>query len=523
MVAPVERLTHYRYKLADIQYEITGTPVQNEYLEGAITRSLDVELYDEPTLATNLQADLYQDIGAVTTPQFKGHSNRISASAFPHRVVITNVGPLARLRQCPTRNHNLTGMTDGAAVRYILFHCNINFVDANIQSNGYTLGEVQPIYWLRDMPGAEMIAELDRVFGMATIEIENGIILRFPYDRVPDEADITKTYTVGVDAEVYEDQRDRGDLDAITNIWQVGGLSWTSDDEEGITSTIWARGEADNAAFNPGDRNRAGSFQSDIIQSQSLAEYIATRLMRWWNRQPDEITVVADNDISVRPGTVIGLHDDAYGLDLTAGADENPYLVLTVDRRGDDMTLHCVGGEAGAIGTVTSGIEEEDEPNESNPPDFEPIPDPTPGACVLSPADATVPPSRAYGTLTVPVGTKWIWVHGTITGANGEEAPIVGTVPDQGYYFFANGLRRWILVPGTATESDPDSAYTAIGSVTADIKVGSGPFESFVKFGDSGLVSELTISNVTLSSASGDVFSVSDVCFEFLGVGDWPY
>ena len=513
MVAPVERDTHYRYKLADIQYEITGTPVQNEYLEGAITRSLDVELYDEPALATNLQADLYQDIGAVTTPQFKGHSNKISASAHPHRVVITNVGPLARLRQCPTRNHNLTGMTDGQIVRYILFHCNINFQDANIQSANYVVGAIEPVYWLRDMPGAELIQELDRIFGMATIEIENGIILRFPYERAPSTANITKTYTVGVDAEIYDDQRARGDLDAITNIWQVTGLSYTTPESEGgdgATRTIWARGEADNPAFNTGDRNRSGSFQSSIIQSQSLAEYVVRRLMRWWNRQPDEITVIADNLISVRPGTVIGFKDPVYGIDLPAGAVNTPYLVLTVDRRGDDMTLQCVGGPAGALGTITSGIEviqnDDDSPGTSVPPPFDT------GPCVLDPADVSLASGQSvsHGTVVIPSTARYVRISGTVSGATGE---VDGTnsFAMQGYVWTGQGFRRRLAIPGTSAPNTNDA-------LNGTARVGSGTFETFLyNGGGANLSLGLSVGNFS----TGSTLSLSNVCVAFLSA--WPY
>jgi hypothetical protein len=527
MVTSAVRKPYYRYKLSDSDIKLSADYVQREQLEGAITRVLEVELWDQPDLDTNLQAELHAEelIGATSVFQFRGHSNHISATANKHRVVITNTGPLARLRNCPAQNHNLTGRTDGSAVRWILDQCNIDFDPDDIQSAGYVLGAIAPIYWPRDVPGAQIIQQLDAVFGMATIEIEDGRIVRDFYDRAPDETDIIKTYTAGVDIEFWDPSiRDRGDLDAITNLWQVRGVSWTDPDTDttnGATNTIWARGDGDNTAFSPGDRNRAGSFQSDIIQSIDLAAWVAARFMRWYNRQPDEITVDVLNDASINPGDVIGVRDPVYGVDLSVGADESPYLILTLDRKGDVMTLHCVGGPSGSEGTITAGIEvvqnNTTDPGTDTPPDFEPGPDPTPGVCVLSPADATVPPNRSYGSLAIPAGTEWVWIHGDVTGATGDES-LLGSYAAQGYTFLGAGLRRFMLVPGTATESDTDSAYRDFGAVTADIRVGSGTFESFYRVSAD---TDITISSLTLRGESA--FSVSNVCFEFLGIGDWPY
>lgn len=533
-VSPGQRSPFYRFKLSDIDRDLAADYVQNEQLDGGITRVLEVELFDEVTLATNLQVELHQDERLFDTSnfQFRGHTNQISGTAYPNRVALTCVGPLARLRQCPSYNHNLTGMTDGQAVRHILNACNIDYDTSDIGTAGYVLGAIRPIYWQRDTPGAAMIAELDRVFGMATTEIEDGRVVRRTYDRAPDEADITQTYTINVDNEFWSTQRDRGDLDAITNLWEVTGLSWSTakeDGGDGLTRTIWARGSADNPAFSSGDRNRAGSFQSEIIQSTALAVTIAKRMMRWYNRQPDEITIGVQNDVSVYPGRVIGVSDDAYGITLTAGADETPYLVLTCDRRGDEMTLHCVGGAAGSEGTITGGVEVTDnttsDPGDVTPTDYEPVPDPTPGICVLNPADAEVPPNRSYGSMDIPAGTEWVWIHGNVTGATGNQLSFgvygTGSSADQGYQFLTAGLKRWMLVPGTATEADSDAAYIDLPNVTGTIKVGDGGFETFYRIGTSGSVQ--TIPAVYLGSSSGDPFFVSDVCFEFLSSSDWPY
>jgi hypothetical protein len=112
-------------------------------------------------------------------------------------------------------------------------------------------------------------------------------------------------------------------------------------------------------------------------------------MMRWYNRQPDTLTVQSLNDPNVNCGSVIGVKDEAYGIDLTADADETPYLILTIDRRGDEMTLNCLGGAAGDTGTITSGVEK---------------------VCnATSTAAFDTPPAFTPPTIMVPPDVTWWW------------------------------------------------------------------------------------------------------------------
>lgn len=406
----------YRFKLAGTTIDLAAQPVQNEVLEGVITNVLDVELAEEPTLGTNETAALALiERNALTiTEQFLGRVNHVGGQSYPNRVVLTCTGPLARLRRVPTFDHDLTTMTDGEAVEHVLDQCNIDFDPADIQDAGYVIGTIEPYFWLKDQPGSEVIAEIDRVMGMATIEIGAGRVIRFAYDRAPADADIGVTYTRGIDAEFWRNQRDRGDLDAIVNVWQVSGLSYTHAD--GCSRSIWARAEGDNADLGAGVRNRAGRFTSDLIQDTALAEAVAERMMRWYNRQPDELTVVALNDINVMPGQVIGAKDIAYGVDLDDDADETPYLVLTADRRGDETTLNCVGGAAGAIGTITSGVEkicnQTSTATFDSPPAFTP---PTIGVPPVVPVDDFDEGGGGGGGGGILPGDSWVLDLGTGT------------------------------------------------------------------------------------------------------------
>ena len=385
MSITVRRLWHL-FKLAGTRVDLAGPPVQNEQLEGWTTYVCEAELEDQPALALGQSVSLAQvDFDAAQqAAQFRGIVDHISAASFEHRVVLTCTGPLARLRRVPTSDHTLTGMTDGQAIKHVLDSCNISYAAADIQDAGYVLGAQAPIVWHRDQPGWEIVRELDRVFGMATLEIGNGRIVRFAYDRAPSAALISRTFERGVDATFWRNERDYGSLDAIQNVWQITGASWEGSD--GCQYTVWARAEGANPALDsPSVRIRRQEFASDVIQDQALAEAVARRMMRWYNRQPDELVIETLNDPTISPGDVVGVIDPVYGIGLTTAA---PYLVLAVDRRGHEMTLTCVGGAAGSEGTVTSGVEKRCNKTSSNvsfPGSYSPPPVSAPPAVPLDP------------------------------------------------------------------------------------------------------------------------------------------
>jgi hypothetical protein len=404
----------HQLKLSGTQVEMAADVTQNEALEGIITTACDVEIETNVTLVKGVAADLMyvEQISALMAPQFSGIVNHISGQSFPNRVVLTCVGPLAHLRRCPTVDHDLTGMTEGAAAKHILTACNVVYDASDIADSGYVLGAQTPVLWLKDQPGHEMLAELDKVFGMATIEVGAGRVVRFPYDRVPDAGAIVKTFTRGADVDFWSNQRDRGDLDAIVNLVQVRGATW-QDAGNKCSYTPWGRGSANNDELGGTARNRSMAFQSDLIQDEALAQAVATRLMRWWNRSPDEITLVAQNDPTINCGAVIGVKDQAYGVDLTGAASTAPYLILTIDRRGDEMTLNCVGGAAGATGSITHGVEKVCNKTSSN---F-----PIPGS--FTPPAIGYPPLGALDWLPYAPGTDGKPGDGDHTSGGGSAGP----------------------------------------------------------------------------------------------------
>ena len=366
----VYRSVYYRLRVEDppnseiqVPVIITGDPIVTERLTGTVTRVLQVQVNDTTGFDRGQEIDLfkYETVGATTEVQFHGVIHEIEGTP----PVWTCVSYKARTRRVPTGDHNLTGMTDGEAVMHVLDQCNVPYTAADILESGYVLGQVRPVYWHKDQPGSDLIRQIDEVFGFTTIDIANGRMIRFPVKWTPLNADITHTYTQGVDPTFWSNRRRRSGADDIINQVNVTGLSWTPEEDDadfatgsGCTLTYWGRAEGANANLGSTiNRSRGQSYSSDFIQSEALAKSVARRLIRLGNRMPDTITLVTLNDITVYPGVVIGVQDTQAGNDLTAVATSAPFLVTAVDRRGEEMTLNCMAGGAGTWDTLTSGLQ----------------------------------------------------------------------------------------------------------------------------------------------------------------------
>ena len=346
----------------EVPVELYSDPVQSEAI-GQITRVLTVEIADEPSIFRGQECTLYQDetLGSTSEIMFKGVIHNTEATAFPNVVKWHCVSYKARLRKVPTYDHDLSGMTDGEAVMHALDQCNVPYNIADIADSGYVLGAIRPVYWLKDQPGHELIAQIDNIFGFATIDIGASTAIRFKQKRTPLNADVEYTYTQGVDAHYENIVRTQGGADDLVNVVNVTGLSWTYEEDEpeadGCTRSYWARAYGFHELLGDDEFNRGYMFSSDFIQSERLAKRTARNIIRDKNRTPDIIRLTALNDLNVRCGTVIGVSDTAYGIDLPGGAGTNPYMVESIVRTGDSMTCIAIGGSAGEFDELESGIE----------------------------------------------------------------------------------------------------------------------------------------------------------------------
>lgn len=337
-----------------------------EALEGAVTSVAEIVLSGAAAgpLSTNTALTIdHVNRGQPTSDnrytsrrQFAGIVNQIDSDG----VTLTCTGPLAKLRRTRTDDLNLSGLTDITATRAILSFCGISYTASDISGWGYVLGQVSPIIWSAGQSGAAMLGELDRVFHCATIEVGDGRIVRFPYHLSPYQytsPTYAKTFTRGQKGvSFYDDQRIRGDIDQIQNYWQVTGINYQGaegTETEGCSFQVYAVGQADHPQLGPGIFTGPQTFSSDLIQSEDLAKAISTWLLQAYNREPDALTIRCGNDALIGPGDLVLVKDPSYGIDL---ASQKRYLVRAITRDGDTMTLECIGGPTGIVGTVHSGI-----------------------------------------------------------------------------------------------------------------------------------------------------------------------
>lgn len=371
--------------------------------------------------------------------QFTGTVNIPVGTSFPSNSQLTCTGYLSRLRRVVLADHDLTGMTDNEAAEYILDICNVPFDSADIHGWGYELGQVKPVIWTAGTSGASVLTDMDRVFNCSTMELGSGRVFRIPYNRAPyqyDSPTFAEAFRKGSPGHAfYSNERTRGDIDQVQNYWEVQGLSWEGAEgaaDEGVRYQVYARAYADHAILDPSIYIGVGQpFTSDLIQTEDVAKAIAIRLMQETNREPDTIRIDSANQYRIVPGALILVKDQTPDVDLQS---DKRYLVTSVTRETDFMSIEGVGGPTGATGTVSSGIWKETpdattdvgtDPGAFDPglPDLPPFDDPgfeipefpDPGEITIPDTtdpllcDTTTPPGDLRGIYELPDGLQAPW------------------------------------------------------------------------------------------------------------------
>lgn len=439
----------YRTRLFSGDDQVTvatdaAAPVRTQQaLSSAVTMVGEVTLASVPSgLVTGSliridQLDLRAPDTDDTVPvnrQFTGTVNIPSGDSSPQAARLTCTGYLSRLRRVPLTNHDLTGMTDQEAVQTILDLCNVPFDPDDILGWGYVLGQVQGVVWTPGTSGASMVGELDRVFNCATLELGSGRVFRIPYNRSPYQypsPTYAATYRKGTPGlAFYANTRTRGDLDQIRNYWQVQGLSWQGEEgaaDEGVRYQVYATAQAEHALLGPDVYLGPDTFSSDLIQTEDLAKAIAIRLMQETNREPDNVRIDGGNNLAVVPGCLILEKDPTPGVDL---ATDKRYLVTSVTRETDLMSIEAVGGSTGTVGTVVSGIWKETPSGTTDVGTDGPAFDPgDPGIPPFDPPDFEVPDIPGGGGITEPPNTEDPLINcDTTSGADlrGIDDPLTG-------------------------------------------------------------------------------------------------
>ncbi len=313
----------------------------------------------EPAIGDDVLIEWIElDTIPLTFPMFGGTISAIDVDSEPWQFTVRCVDQLELLRKIKNGSDmDLTGMTEGEAVQAVLDYCGVDYDIADIADTGYVLGDQVDVKWLKDgtTSGAQIIAELNRVFRMSLFTIGNNRVIRLPYDPTPaDGTGAYATYEKGVDIEFDAHHRTYGDRDRVQNVWVVRGATRESNDGS-CSRTVWARAEDGGLLVGTSRRARVAmqEFPSDLIQDEALAEAIVRRLMQDTNRLPDDGSAILENDPNLHQCSKIAIVDPQYGIE----ANPRYFLVRSVARTGLTMSLELTAGPPGADGTVTHGVD----------------------------------------------------------------------------------------------------------------------------------------------------------------------
>ncbi len=352
------RHLHVRVKVNDTEIKTTAD-VRHSQSYDTMASVAEFTIAEQPNTVP-AQGDAVEidliDVGAGRAyPIFGGSIDEVYIESQPWMMTFRCVDQLEKLRRTrSTGDFNLTGMTDGEAVREILDLCDIDFDEDDIVDCGYELGSMRPVKWLKDgsTSGGDVLAELDRVMGCATMTIGHNRVIRVKLDRVPTSATgKVRTYTKGKSIDFRNDARTLSGRDQIQSFWRIDGV--TKELANGCTQTPWAEAKDGNPEIGRRTRTSTQSDGSDFIQDESLARIYVRRMMRIYNRYGDNQVADMQNVPAIRPGSKIAIFDGAYGM---PGAPVYG-LVLTVERTGVSMTVSLEMGPPGDEGTVTSGVD----------------------------------------------------------------------------------------------------------------------------------------------------------------------
>lgn len=380
MSTPVVTQAVFAAFVGGVQVRTAGDVLVTESRDN-LCRVVEFELAEQPA-AEPAEGDpvlvQWLDYAAgVAYDAFGGTVNSVEVESDPWAMVVRCTDQLERLRRVPTADHDLTGLTATAALREILDACNVAYDPADLAAVPYVLGARAPVKWLEGVPGSQVAAELNDVFGMILQTVGNDRVVWFRPDLPPaDGAGAYRTFTKGTDADWFAHRRAHGDRDAIQNRWFATGAGVPCGPSAACTCTPWAKAVAANPQLG-GRRIRvaAQSASSELIQDEALAEFVVRRQMGLTNRQPDTATLETVYDPNLHPGTKVGLVDPTFGIDA-AGA--RYCTAIAVDATGPALSATLVCGPPGGAGTVTTGVEKVcndtrtgvDWPGGFDPPDF---------------------------------------------------------------------------------------------------------------------------------------------------------
>ena len=263
---------------------------------------------------------------------FKGELSGISWAHYPAGINYDARSVLGRVElRWAGGDYEYTSQDDAAVIRNILEKYGIPNTSANIESSGWTLGEIQPVALKNGDTGQSLIAAIDELAGYRTFTIATGVVLR---RRISGKAGPSATWNFARSVNIISARRTRT-LDGVVNHAVVRGLTY--EDLEVVQEA-----SAPNAYIPNPPGEAAAETQSDLVETDAKALEIARRIVADRNRRPERLELTVVGNPLIHPGATIQVDHADLGVSGARVFVEN--VSHSVSDQGFTTTIRTTGG-----------------------------------------------------------------------------------------------------------------------------------------------------------------------------------
>lgn len=282
--------------------------------------------------------------GATPSAIYKGRVEQYSWDFYPGVRTIECRGALARLAM-PWGSEvervyaqSLGNSDDAVIIRNLIEAWGIPNTLHDIESSGWELGQINELVVRKGDSFLDLIQRIDRIAGYATFDLHDGAIYRRAQDPTGSGGVSEATFTEGENILSVRRAQDTSSIinQAIVEGFAYEGIEVTAQYEEG-------NGILDAFGGIGGPLYRATTLKDDLIETETHALEVATRLVRYGNRRTDglELTVLFEPTLSV-------------GLTVTVNA---PSVGASGTRLVIEDIKHAIAGPS-ALTTIRTNIGE---------------------------------------------------------------------------------------------------------------------------------------------------------------------
>ena len=215
-----------------------------------------------------------------------------------------------------------SSQTDTVIATALLTAAGINEFDA--QGAGTTIGAVKTLVLRDGQSPFALLNELDQTLGYITTDTPGGAVRRLPYSSIPG---VTGAFAFSEGTNITTISRRRS-IRGVHNHVRVTGVNAVS------------------AYVEVSPANSSFEFRSEVVQDNTLAGTVATRLLNEVNRQIDEIEMTVPGNPYLNPGMTVTVLAGSVGLGTATS-----YYVRRVTHNYDSTGYWCRIGLEGGPGT----------------------------------------------------------------------------------------------------------------------------------------------------------------------------